>query len=373
MAGIIGGSFDAGSRLKNVKLEGESLWKRGRLVFETAQLAIGSHVATGSLAIAHKGDEPNISGTLDFKTFDLAHLLATGPSADDTGPTLEQWWSVIWDKLRNPMRAPLGVDLRLSAEQLKFGLADLGRSAMTLSLHKGTFRAQFAEVAFAGGEGSGELGINFNRARSNITIGGAVNNADITTINALLPKALAMPLDGPARIELDLTTEGSNTREAIGRLAGTLRVLLPEGGALKLDARKLSEISGVASYEKLAGETAIEKFSAELAFFNGQAFCRHLKALTATHIIEGAGSLDLDSLDVAFLGGVREKPAKTAPETPPNAAYGSAATAAPSATPDPANRRRPTFRLKGNVSALEVAPYQEARDKDLLSITPLFD
>ncbi len=373
LAGLIGGSFDAGSRLKNVRLEGESVWQNGRLVFQTAQLAIGRHVATGSLAIAQKEDEPNISGTLDFKTFDIADLIVAGSRDETAEPSLEDWWRIVWEKLRNPMRAPLGIDLRLSADQLMLGSANIGRSAMTLSLHKGQLRAQLAEFAFAGGQGSGELGINFNRARSNITIGGAVNNADLAAVNRLLPKSVAMPLQGQARIEVDLTTEGSTEREALSGLAGTVRVRLPAGGTLKLDTKKLSEVSSSKPYADLSGATDIEKFSAELAFFNGQAFCRNLKAATATHVIEGAGSLDLASLDVAFLGGVRKKPPPSDAANQAGAQTNGTGTAAASEDQaDAEEKPEPTFSLKGTIGTLKVAPYLASRDKDLLSIMPLF-
>ncbi|MEO1265310.1 MAG: AsmA-like C-terminal region-containing protein [Pseudomonadota bacterium] len=299
MADLVGGEFKAGNAVRDVEISGKTDWREDRLVFESARLRLGEHEATGGIVVAHKDDRPAITGTLDFQSFDIGPFLrpsgATGAFADATDV-----WSRLWSLVKAPFSKAVDFDLRMSAEALSLDQIALGRSAMTLRLHDGIFRGQFAEFRLADGLGTGEVSVDFNKPRSNFSFQGKIDNVDLGQLSQSLPEALRMAIGGRGGIRADVTTSGETMVDMITSLAGNVRVRMPKGAVVGVDLPKLAELKGPSDVAKLTGASDVKSLKSEIVFFNGTAFCRSLIATTPSNQISASGALNLSSGEISI-------------------------------------------------------------------------
>ncbi|MEM7778122.1 MAG: AsmA family protein [Pseudomonadota bacterium] len=262
---------------QSLELSASTKWTQPELLFREARLSVGGQEARGALSLATVAPaRPKLSGTLDFGTLDVARFVVM----DDVGNTspndvLESLWAV----LKRSGTTKLDMDIRVSADDLRFRSVKLGRSAASLILSKGVLKAHLAELTLAKGSGQAQISIDFNRLRPKVTVHGKLESADLAEITGAMFGL--QPVVGTGKVRVDLVTYGTRYAGFARSLEGTIEVFLPDGGTVSGDLKQLNmpedqgspQVKPISAKVMNGGTTRVDHLKMKITVSKGRAFC----------------------------------------------------------------------------------------------------
>ncbi len=244
----LGGEIRPGATLGETSLFGTASLSDNVLSVSDAQFVLDGNAASGALKIV-LGAKPDIGGTLAFGALDLTPYFTGISTALSLGP---DWRRV---SLTTDWFSDIGVDVRLSAESVKFGALTAGGTAASVSLRDHRLEIGLARATFESGSLSGDLSIS----EAAVSTGSGSRKAEVmaqlraTDISlAAAAPILSLPnVSGVASIAVDLTATGGDLGSVVNALAGTASFKVIDG---RIPLFGLPEM--VAAEDAAAGGTA---------------------------------------------------------------------------------------------------------------------
>jgi hypothetical protein len=330
---------------KTLTLGAHANWTGDGAQLHDVKLDLAEQSAVGTLGMRHAHNRPQLTGTLDFDILDLASF---NTETQDLPFDLTDFHTVamsatrLWDRLQTAFRTPIwrdvDVDLRLSADQLRYADAELGRTAAAITLVQGVMKTHVVEFAFAGGTGNGQVSIDFNKPASAMSFRGRIDNVDSQRTFASLVGFPAV--QGPANVTFDLDVLNPLAGVAITDMLRGKVVFetLVDKTALRLNLAKLASVEDRLPLSSIEGATPVKRATAEFALLNGRVYCRKGKIQLDDRSFTVNGWFDLSMPQVDFIISEKMTPADATPDKPAStgtaAKAGQAANNAGQAAPD---------------------------------------
>ncbi len=306
-----------------VSLSGEMDWSDNGIAFKKANVELDNNDATGALTIKRTtGTRANrhslISGTLAFDRLSLTTVKNDKSRDDSRLPT--GWWDAITSIWTIPVAKFFDADLRISANEVVVGDAELGKAAATVSLRNGKLSAQLAKLEFDGGTGDGQLTMNFNDLLPRALIRGRVQGVPLGDLSSALLGVRR--IEGRANVTLDLESQGSELRPMMSGLTGKLQVSLAEPGVVGLDVgafvRPLAANAGQKNLSEskirlgaaLQGTTQIDRLEVALNISNGVAECVRFDAGMGGKVAKIAGRIGFADRQMDLRALIYDHPAR---------------------------------------------------------------
>ncbi len=265
---------------------------------QSGAFAVAGQKATGDLTLKFGSEPAQLEGALAFDALDFEPLW--GHTFGEPLPA-----SGSPSASRRLMTA-LDMDLRISAETLRWGRAVATPAALTLTSKAGMLSAEIAELGLFDGSVLGHLDADFTheplRASARLT---AENVDAAQIIDAVAQRPW---IAGRADIRLELQAEGRGSQQLLDSAAGNVRVSFAKGGSIPFDILKLAKASpaqGVHGWSELDfATTAFDELRLQLNLQGGELRCDDLNLRRAGEIIRGSGSVDLarGQVDWRFTG-----------------------------------------------------------------------
>ncbi|MBK9081924.1 MAG: AsmA family protein [Rhizobiales bacterium] len=288
----------------------------------------------GVLSLRYEDGAPSLSGTLDTSRLDLARWLSGAqPLFEPDGA-----WSQTAIDL--PAAGRGSVDLRVSAEKLKWGALSLADTALTISVKRG--RAEFAisEATGYGGDLRGRLTVTRSGAGVEARGTAQVARVDLGALSEALTGARRVTGEGGGSLSFEAT--GATPADLAGRLAGRAQFDLRNGELRGLDLeqalRRGARAQLTGALLAPAARTGFDRLSAVLRIAAGAARIEQgvLAGPGATADLGGAISIPERALSIRV-----EARQSGARETPPFVFYLAGPWAAPSVLAEPEFRGPP--------------------------------
>jgi AsmA protein len=320
LARWFGSPWPAGNGLRNLSGRGQLDWSGPAMAFNRATFLMDENEATGTLHLKFADLRPSIGGTLAMKILDLGRYF---PSPTSVFPAVasSNWSAFLATDLSLPLAQHFDADLRLSADKVKFGPFQLGRSAAAVTVSQGRMLTDVGAFEFDGGRGSGQISADMTGAVPKFSLRGRLDDIDAARLSSSL---LAHPvLSGRATITTDITGTGKTGDNLRLSSAGRVNVAIRNGGRFGVDLRSLAAaaqkraVDGWGSAGR--GQTAFDEFDGTFVLRSG--------ALVADDVRARSGELSTVFSGIADLGanrlnlGVQQVPAlpdtsKQAPGAP---------------------------------------------------------
>ena len=136
----LGAYWPSASGMRNISVRGQIMLNRDALTFDKAVVRMDGNEGAGVLAMRFGATRPLISGTLAYRSLDIApYLMAAADAASVASPS---WSSVAVAPLTVPLGRHLDADVRISADRVLVHKLDLGPTATTLALKDGRMLAR---------------------------------------------------------------------------------------------------------------------------------------------------------------------------------------------------------------------------------------
>jgi hypothetical protein len=335
----MGHTWPTGPGLLGFTARGPLDWSGRVLTMSRGHYTLDGGEASGTLAVTLDSPRALLSGTLAFGTLDLApHVAAATASPDAVRSGL-----AIVRGLRDvrwPLLDVVEADLRLSAEQVRLGPLQAGRSAATVSLRDGALLLNVAEVLLPdGGRIVGEIGITTPTTRPAYVVRGRADDVDLADVTTGAFGAAV--LRGRGHVAVDLAGGGVDGGDLLSSLAGHVEAGLADGGTAgcSLAAVRTAMANPSAAGNLCRMTFAIGPTAVAASIGDGQFNLERAEATAGDLLVRLTGTYGLltDALDLAVTVG-------PAP----------AATSGPS-TPLPAPADRDVFTVRGHPDRLTVS------------------
>jgi hypothetical protein len=265
-------------------LSGEFDVTSQRLELRETEFQSGLGRATGDLAVSRTPNGPQIEGSLAVAELDLNRLWRDDADA----------------KLLSTLFGAESVDLRFSADRIRWRGLTTGAAAFTLTGKAGRLVSEIAHLDLLGGSLLGHAEAEFadglTRVRTRLT----AENLEVAQLMALGQSGEW--LTGLADLNLEAETEGRGPEELGKNARAKIHASLPEGGRMRFDPVKLA---GSLSAQGLEGWEAVDlswRDFADLRFEMtlGDEHLRFIELMLTTEAgaVKGRGEVDLDTRDV---------------------------------------------------------------------------
>ena len=298
----------AGESIGEVELNANLITKDGKLLFNDIAMLVSGSAATGTLEIDPLVTPIKSSGTLAFKSVDLAALAAALPiGVAGTSP--------------HDLHLLEGVDLdlRLSAEQATIAGYSLANAAGAIRIAKGDASVDLGTSEIAGGTVMGRLELSGpSTAKIGKLIAGmnAVHLDQLTDLPPGIP-VLSGPLNGRFEIEGPYANLGSLLATGNGRLSldlasGIIRNFNLETMQAALDQQSVFELPTV-----YAGMSEANAFAVKANVKNGVIVVDTADATIDGRRVTLSGALPLMSRGIALNGVITDtEPTSTTKSLP---------------------------------------------------------
>jgi AsmA protein len=279
------------SPLTGFSLAGRASADRKGVAITDAELNLegGSFLGAGRIALVH--GRPNVEATLDASLIDLApYVEGIAPAVNETDG---------WSPKRLDLRPLAGydLDLRLSADEVRFGAWRLGATAATLAISDGAIDLSVGEADAYGGVVGGRFSLAPERGSTRMRLQAASTDVDL---GRALADIVAQPwLTGTLTSDFAIEGVGASAAEIVSTLSGrgSARVV---GGALKgIGRSKTLALAG------LRGSMDVDHASAKLIFSRGVADIDDFAIAGEDAAFTLSGDARLVERDIALRGFVR--------------------------------------------------------------------
>lgn len=288
-----GAAWPTGKGLRDLTGRGQLEWSGAALALNKATFRMDENDATGTLNLKFSEARPSIGGTLALKTFDLARYFpATGAGLSTAGGMQAMLASA---DISLPLAHHFDADLRISADRVRLGTIQLGRSAAIVSLSQGRLLADLGAFEFDGGRGSGQLIADFNNRAPKMTLRGRLEDVDAArATTALWGHAVVV---GRATMTADITTRGRTGRELIEAATGkAVASVRGSGTRLGVDLFALSTASQKRAVDGWGssgrGQTPFDEIEAKFNLNNGTLTLEDMRATSKDDITVIMGVLE---------------------------------------------------------------------------------
>ncbi len=341
----LGLSLSGFTAISAFQLDADLDWTGQQIAFRNSKLELDRQSASGALSVNLVGERPRLGGSLDFDTLDLAAFKFESEPRDVLPKRV---LASFWNLFEGAGTTRLDMDLRFSAEDVRFADLSLGRGAASLLLSNGLLKAHIAELKVAEGVGTAQLSVNFDAPRPSLAIRGKLENADFEKLtktavgkSVLLgrgharfdltaapggPIAIARSLDGQIGFELD---DGGTVSLNLAPLLAKVvaggdadeAATVARGGAssLKPTGKVADGVNGLSPSEQLAkqvlngGTTGFSEFRLDLKLKSGRAVCEKFSLTADGATFTGRGRIDLWSQRLSGRAVLRRLEGKTGP------------------------------------------------------------
>jgi len=317
-----GAAWPGGSGLRDVTGRGQLEWTAASLALNKAAFRMDDNDATGTLHFRFADARPSIGGTLALKVLDLSRYFPdTSLALSTVGKARE---ALAAAEISLPLAQHFDADLRVSADRVKLGAVQLGRSAATLSLANGRLLADLGAFEFDGGRGSGQVAADFNGRLPRMTLRGKLEDVDLARASSAVWGHVVVA--GRGTLTTDLTATGFNGRELVDSATGKATANVRGGGtrigvdlaAVAIAAEKRA-VEGWSAGAR--GQTPFDEIDARFNVNNGVLTAEDMRAGIKDEVMAITGTADLSTgrLNVTFTRGPlpQVRAGVTAPATRP--------------------------------------------------------
>jgi hypothetical protein len=310
-----GAPWPPGNGLRNLSGRGQLEWAGPAVAFNRATFLMDDNEATGTLHLKFADVRPSIGGTLAMKTLDLGRYFPS-QSLVFPGITSSTWSALLATDLSLPLAQYFDVDVRLSADKVKFGSFQLGRSAAAVNISQGRMLTDVGAFEFDGGRGSGHISADMSGATPKLSVRGRLDDIDAArATNSLFAHPI---LSGRATITTDITATGITGENLRASSSGRVNVAIRNGGRLGVDLRGLAGAAQKRAMDGWGnagrGQTAFDEFDGTFLLRSGALLADDVKARSGelATIFTGSADLSANRLNV----GVSQVPASAEPPKP---------------------------------------------------------
>jgi hypothetical protein len=202
------------------------------VAFDGAEISIAGQNGTGEFDLVFGGDSRELLGSAAFAALDLTTLPqpgATGASGVAADPALLK-----------EILANLRLDLRVSAESLKYEAMETGEVAITMLGKNGQFSTEIANMAVLGGSVFGHANIKLDGGTPLIETRLTGANLDMRRMQSFagMPALVSGNIDG--NIEASMT--GGGIPEMLRNAVMSGKAAISDGGQIRLDLNRLASM-----------------------------------------------------------------------------------------------------------------------------------
>lgn len=280
---------------------GPFIWSNHEGTLSDGQFKFGRNKASGSLSLRLSQANPEVTGTLAFKTLNVSDLhtlkrrtkLAskqTEPN-DDTAPLI----STI--KLITPLIRNYDADVRLSANRIKLHDLEINEAGLSLFQKKGELLIDMAGLNLLEGTATGLIKIDTNSPKPRWHINSGFKNINLSKLSGVLPNHSF--LKGIGHLKVKLTSFGDKGEEISENMSGSLHFTLPKGGEVGLDLSQFIGEQEKNSEQTLkdlkSGKSSFQFLNGIAHFAKGSVIFDHFMVSTKKYDFTGHGFLNLKS------------------------------------------------------------------------------
>ncbi len=262
---------------------------QNQIQLQSGVFTVAQQDASGDLRLVHMGETQRVEGALAFDGLDLASVWANAPDFRSSV---------------NAAQSPLArfftaghLDLRISANQIRWGEFEMGKAAFTLTGREGVISAEIAQLGlFAGavlGHAEADLRVSPPRLEARLT----AEKIDAGRMAALV--SAEEWLTGQADANISAQAEGWTADQLIRSAKAKARIEFLNGGQMRLDPLQLAQ---TASEEGKNGWNAdvlswwpFAKLNFRLSLEDDRLHWSDLAMTGSEAVIHGAGAVDLDT------------------------------------------------------------------------------
>lgn len=298
-----GSYWPTGAGLRDLSVRGQLRFGKQALAFENAVARMDGNEGTGVLGLRLRQPRPVITATLAYKSFDMRPYLAA--SASSTSEPFS-WTSFAARALTVPLGMHLDADLRISADRVVLGGAEVERAAVTIALKDGRLLADVADLKFNEGTGGGQITADFTGFVPKVTIRGKLDQVELAALSQSF--AGVQLAQGRAGVVADLAGSGSTLNEVLRGLSGKVAIRAQTPGRLGLDLRGLAsaaaqkdDFSGWGAPQR--GTTSFDNLDLRLVLRDGSFLTESAEAKTPDGTLTAIGVVNLpaDRIDMRIL------------------------------------------------------------------------
>jgi len=248
---------------------------------------VAEQKATGDLTLKFAAEPARLEGALAFDDLDFGPLWSETlgerlPASD--APSVA----------RRLMKS-LNMDLRISAEALRWKQAVARPAAFTLTSKAGIVSAEIAELGLFDGSVLGHVDADLAREPARVRARLTAENIDTAQI---LGAVSQRPwLAGRADARLEVEAEGRGGKQLLESAKAQARISFANGGSIPFDIPHLANASPaqeVNGWSELGfTAAAFDELRLQLALQGGELRCDDLNLRSAGEIVRGSGSVDL--------------------------------------------------------------------------------
>lgn len=288
-----GAFWPTGKGLRDLTGRGQLEWSGASLALNKATFRMDENDATGTLSLKFSDARPSIGGTLALKVFDLAHYFPVSGAGLTAGSKI--WQTFAAADISLPLAQHFDADLRISADRVRLGAVQLGRSAATLSLSQGRLLADLGAFEFDGGRGSGQLIADFNSRLPKLTLRGKLEDVDSArATSAMLGHAVVV---GRSIVTTDLTARGRTGRELMDGAVGKVTAIVRGAGTrLGVDLYALNVASQKRAVDGWGsggrGQTSFDEIEAKFSLNNSTLVLDDLRATSKDDVTVINGTVE---------------------------------------------------------------------------------
>jgi AsmA protein len=310
-----GSSWASGSGLRNLSGRAQLDWAGPAMAFNSATVLMDGNEATGTLHLKFADARPSIGGTLALGTLDLGRYF---PSQSVALPGISNtaWTSLLASDLTLPLLQNFDVDLRLSANKVRLGTFQAGRSAAAINVSKGRMLADIGAFEFDGGHGTGQISADMSGPLPKIAVRGRLDDLDATRITTSLFGHPA--LGGKATLTADIASSGKTGDDLLVSSNGRMSVAIRNGGKFGVDLRNLANSAQKRAVEGWGnagrGQTAFDELDAAFQVRAGTLVADDVKARAGDLATAFSGLIDVPTGRLNL--SIRQVPALQAPVKP---------------------------------------------------------
>ncbi len=256
-----GAYWPSASGMRDISVRGQLKLNHEALTFDKAIVRMDGNEGAGVLGIRFATSRPLISGTLAYKSLDIAPYLSAVSDGGSLAPL--SWSSVAGGKLTVPLGRHLDADVRISADRVLVHKFDLGPTATTLALKDGRLLADITGIAFNGSEGGGQITADFNGPLPRVTMRGKFDSVDFAPWSTTFGSPQV--LQGKAIVVADVTGSGARLQDVLENLSGKIAVRSQGAGRLAIDIPALlaaAKADATVGWKSLAGSRGTTTYDA---------------------------------------------------------------------------------------------------------------
>jgi AsmA protein len=218
----------SGETLAAGRLQAEAVLTLSGFSFTQATLELDGNQAEGALEVNLSGDRVSMTGTLAADSVDLSRY------ASDA--TLVQSGSGTWreDRIDPQTFDRMNLDVRFSANEITFGRAKVGRSAIAAAIRDGELEVTLGEAILYGGVFSGQMKLS-KSSQDALKLAASVSYRDIDLSGVLEGFFATTRWDGTGSGTAEVHGSGSTVKEIVASLSGTASVSAVDGAVNGID------------------------------------------------------------------------------------------------------------------------------------------